>query len=81
MPASKHFNPEGMRFQDKEQNFRAQLNMPKQEKLVNCVWVWEEREGHVRPPIGVITRGCGHQRVLSSEGVVTRVRAMTILEH
>eukprot|EP00731_Ephydatia_muelleri_P012571 Em0006g1465a len=41
--ASKHFNPEKMRFQDMEQN--------------------------IRPPI---TRGCGHQRVLSSEGVVTR---------
>ena len=36
----KHFNPEKMRFQDMEQNIRAQFHMPKREKLVNCVWVW-----------------------------------------
>ena len=44
--STKHFNPEGMRFRDMEQNFRAQFHMPKREKLVNCeCGSGEERAG------------------------------------
>ena len=60
MPASKHFNPERMRFRVMEQNFRAQFHMPKREKLVNCE-CGSGKEG--RPPVGVVTRGRGHQKM------------------
>ena len=66
MPASKHFNPKRMRFRDMEQNFRAQFHMPKR---VNCECGSGE-EG--RPPVGLVTRGRGQQRVWSTESAVVR---------